>query len=163
MCSVGLPLISLILTASPSLNPSTPSCEIGFCSKNSLTNSCAYRIVRRYRVGRRSFSIMDCDKSKTKIKCRIIPRCNGVVSLRSLQKYFELSTMALNYGHANGFYPTPKKGNLPLSFTSLQKPFNCRTDCAICPLDQCLPGPGDLPLCASTLFSALCTRSGRIS
>ena len=109
MCSVGLPLISLILTASPSLNPSTPSCEIGFCSKNSLTNSCAYRIVRRYRVGRRSFSIMDCDKSKTKIKCRIISRCNGVVSLRSLQKYFELSTTARIYGHSKGFYPALNK------------------------------------------------------
>lgn len=84
MCSVGLPLISLILTASPSLKPSMPSWEIGFCSKNSLTNSCAYRIVSRYRVGRRSFSVIDCDRSRTRIRCRMIPRCKGVVSRSSL-------------------------------------------------------------------------------
>ena len=85
MCSAGLPLISLTLTASPSLRPRMPSWEIGFCSKNSLTKSCAYLRVRRYRVGRRSFSDMDCERSKTRMRCRMIPRCNGVVSLNSLR------------------------------------------------------------------------------
>lgn len=92
MCSVGFPLMSLMRVARPSRRPRTASWEIGFCSKNSLTNSCAYLRVRRYRVGRRSFSIMDCDKSRIRTRWRIMPRCNGVVSLKSLQTKGEKKT-----------------------------------------------------------------------
>jgi hypothetical protein len=92
-CSVGLPLMALTRSARPSLRPRTPSCEMGFCSKNSLTNSWAYRRVNKYLVGRKSFSDMDCERSRIRMRCRMIPRCSGVVSFRSLDERYNLARM----------------------------------------------------------------------
>lgn len=84
MWSLGFPLMSLTRMANPSRMPMMPSWDMGFCSKYSVTNSMAYRNVRRCRVGRRSFSDIAIERSITIIRWRIIPRCNGVVSLSVL-------------------------------------------------------------------------------
>ena len=65
--------MSLIRTAMPSRIPTIPSCDIGFCSKNSLMKCTVYVSMRKYRVGRRSFSFMAEDMSRTRIRCRIMP------------------------------------------------------------------------------------------
>lgn len=84
MCSAGFPLMSLTRMAIPSRMPRMPSWEMGFCSKYSVTNSEAKRRVRRYLVGRRSFSTIAKEKSRMSIRCRMIPLCKGVVSRSSL-------------------------------------------------------------------------------
>lgn len=84
ICSLGFPPISLTRTARPSRIPMMPSCEMGFCSKNSATNSEVYRIVSRYRLGRRSFSVIAEERSMTRMRCRMMPRWRGVVSFSVL-------------------------------------------------------------------------------
>ena len=83
------PLIPVIRSAMPSLVPKILSCPMGFWSKNSDTNSRAYWSVRRNRLGLRSFSSMLSLKSRTKIRCRMIPRCTGAESCNVLSYFHQ--------------------------------------------------------------------------
>ncbi len=100
ICSLGFPPISLTRTARPSLMPMIPSCEIGFCSKNSATNSEAYRIVSRYRLGRRSFSVIAEERSMMRMRCRMMPRWRGVVSFSVLSSI-----------HSSAFHSSSRHGS----------------------------------------------------
>lgn len=86
MWSFGFPETSDTRMARPSLMPIIPSWEMGFCSKNSVTNSVTYRSMRRYLVGRRSLSAITAERSSTRRRCRMMPLCKGVVSFSSLHR-----------------------------------------------------------------------------
>lgn len=92
MWSLGLPESSEILIARPSRIPKIPSCEMGFCSKNSRTKAMVYVSVSKCLVGLRSFSSMARLKSSTSRQCLMIPRCSGVVSFWS-RSLFVASSM----------------------------------------------------------------------
>ena len=133
ICSLGFPPISLTRTASPSLIPIIPSCEIGFCSKNSVTNSDVYRIVSKYLVGRRSFSDIADERSMISIRCRMMPRCRGVVSFNVLERNHGVSLYCANerasfYLRA---YISPSWSAKTASHLFLC--FACRASILICP------------------------------
>ena len=83
--SFGFPLSSLIRIHTPSYMASTHNCDMGFCSKNSRTNSCAYLSTTTKRfTGRKSFSSIASLRSRMSTMCRIMPRWKGCVSCRRL-------------------------------------------------------------------------------
>ncbi len=114
-CSAGLPPRSLTRTATPSRMPTMPSWEMGFCSKNSRTKAAAYRSVRRYRVGSMSLSAMANDMSSTSTRCRMMPRCSGVVSRRSRRRFSASSVV---------------KSSVPSSPSSGRSVSHVRFDCS---------------------------------
>lgn len=95
--------MSLTRTAKPSRMPITPNWEMGFCSKNSVTNSEEYRRVRRYRVGRRSFSAIAIERSMMRIRWRMIPRWRGVVSLSSLGTLYQRHSFTVGLAISSPF------------------------------------------------------------
>ena len=111
---------------------------MGFCSKYSETNSTAYRSVRRYRVGRKSFSTIANEKSRMSIRCRMIPLCKGVVSRNNL-------TAMLNSGVPSRFFPKPSPSkNSPFPLPRLPQTLNRRVNTPICTLYNRVPRSLDI-------------------
>lgn len=83
------------------------------------------------------------------MRCRMMPRCRGVVSFSSLCTHDNQRWE----GHRMRNRSRSFKAISPLALSSFQQPFNGRADCAVRTFDQRFPSPGEFPLGTAALLS----------